>query len=261
VAQTLIPVYSIGQPVSALVQQAYGATGLGVLYNPTQGPLVGSDVCPAGGANLTCNLVAQNQLQAAIIASSRLHIPVSFVAETLHGAINGGTVFPMSSTLGCSWDVELVQRVASAIAVESRIVGLDRGYSPLLNVGTDPRFGRSEEFFGSDPAHVAAMGVAFATGQHGGETGGPATYLPATGLVTEAKHLGAYAVTGLDAAPSDISDQLLFEVYLRPWRDFVAVAGGRGVMASHNSLQGVPNHANKRLLTDILRNQVSRGGG
>lgn len=186
VAQTLLPFYAYGSPASTLVLSAFNATGVGVLYNPTQGPLIGGDTCAA--LNITCHVQAQNQLQANIITSSRLHIPISFVAETLHSAINTGAVFPMSSLMGASWDVALVAQVAQTIAREGRIGGLDRGYSPLLGVFTDARFGRTEENFGDDPALVAAMGVAFATGQHQGSVGGPSTYLPADALVTEAKH-------------------------------------------------------------------------
>jgi len=78
----------------------------------------------------------------------------------------------MPCGLGASWNASLLQSVGAVIAAEVRSSGSDRGFSPEINVATDPRFGRTEENFGEDPAHVSAMGAAMALGLQG-SAGGP----------------------------------------------------------------------------------------
>eukprot|EP01052_Picozoa_sp_SAG31_P019758 SAG31_NODE_1455_length_8278_cov_2.514366_4_plen_229_part_00 len=90
-------------------------------------------------------LAYQNAAQAAIIKSSRLHIPASFICETLHSADGISTIFPMPCLQGATWDTALVRAVATSIAVQARAGGVDRGFSPEINVCTDPRFGRTGE--------------------------------------------------------------------------------------------------------------------
>ena len=92
------------------------------------------------------DLRQQNALQAAIVNTSRLHIPVDFTAETLHsGGHPGCTVFPMPAGQGASWNVSLVEAIAAANARQARASGTNHGLSPVINVATDPRFGRFQE--------------------------------------------------------------------------------------------------------------------
>ena len=226
VAQCLLPAYDNGSNVTNAVLETFGNTSLGFIYNWIAGPAAGADHC--ANTDLICNADAQNNLQSAVVTGSRLHIPLSIVGETLHSSISGGAIFPITAALGASWDTQLVHDVAAVIAREARVTGVDRGLSPALGVFTDARFGRLEENFGEDPTLVAALGVAFADGQHGDERGGPSAYLPPDGMVTEAKHFAAYGFAGRDGMGADISNDLLYDVYLRAWRDF-ASAGGRGV--------------------------------
>lgn len=155
---------------------------------------------------------------------------------------------------------------------------MTRGFSPELQVATDPRFGRTEEAFGEDPMLVTEMGVAYTLGMTNGNAGGPSTYLDFNVAVgTEAKHYAAYAYVrgrplhacahshacattsspspqgGKDAYRTDISMQTLFNVYLRPWRAYIQRAGGRGIMISHQETNGIPNHASAFLQTTVLR--------
>lgn len=215
------------------VLAAYGTTSLGA--------------CPlyAGGAGA---LAARNALQTALMSSSRLAIPLSFHTESLHGACGGCVIFPMPAGQASSWDVALVQEVAGVIAAEAWATGIDRGFSPELNVPGDPRFGRTEENFSEDPALVAAMGVAAVLGLHSNERGGPSTYLPPFSIVSEAKHAAAYAYGGKDGAPADISERTLHDVYLRPWAEYAA-AGGRGAMLAHNAINAVPCHSSQTLMS------------
>ena len=104
-----------------------------------------------------------------------------------------GCIFPMPAGQGASWNRTLVQSIAAAIATETRASGADRGFSPELQVCTDPRFGRTQENFGGDPFLVSELGVAATLGLHGGDTSGPTGYLPNYNntITSEAKH---YAV-------------------------------------------------------------------
>jgi len=100
-------------------------------------------------------IARQYQLDA--LKYSRLGIPVTFHIETSHCGAAGGTIFPMGITQGASWNITLVGEIASTIALEARSWGGSRGLSPEINIVTDPRFGRSEENFGSDPLLVTKM--------------------------------------------------------------------------------------------------------
>ena len=156
---------------------AFGKTGIGAIpQEGTDGPSI---------------IARRNAFQGALMNNSRLHIPVSFHQETLHGA-NAGVIFPMPASQGASFNAELVRSIAAAIAAEASATGTDRGFSPELNVPTDPRFGRSEENFGEDPALVAALGVAAVVGLHAGNTEGPSSYLPDGAISSEAKHFVSF---------------------------------------------------------------------
>eukprot|EP01047_Picozoa_sp_COSAG01_P072754 COSAG01_NODE_11657_length_1886_cov_3.182988_1_plen_576_part_00 len=196
---------------------------------------------------------ANDALQSWALHNTTYGIPLSFYAETLHTAQNGATIFPTPAALGCSWNSTLVTQVAETIGYEARLKGIDRAWSPELQVATDPRFGRFDEAFAEDPHLVSHLGAAFATGIQGHAVGGADTYGNFSFMLTEAKHLGAYGQSGMDGLHTDVDNATLFNVYLRPWRAFAKKAGGRGVMASHQALNGVPNHANRWLLTSVWR--------
>jgi beta-glucosidase len=120
--------------------------------------------------------------------------------------------------------------------------------------------GRTEENFGEDPTLVAAMGAAAVSGLHGGNAGGPSTYLNhSIAIVSEAKHAAAYGFGGKDGAAADLSPRTLHDVYFRPWREYMA-AGGRGAMLSHNSINDVPAHANAMLMASLRNWSVGSGG-
>ena len=138
VAQMLNPVGSTDGPghfsVNATnVLETYGATGLGTLYTGISG-------CPSSMYGLDC----QNYLQGSIVNSSRLHIPVSFIGETLVAGASGGTIFPQPVLRGAGFDLALEARIGASIARQARLGGIDRGLSPVLQVDTDVRFGRFE---------------------------------------------------------------------------------------------------------------------
>lgn len=195
---------------------AFNVTGLGATY-----PLSGG-------------VTSRNDWQRWQTENTRLGIPTSFIAETLHSGASGGTIFPHESLQGCTWDPSFAERAGDVIAFEAAAGGIDRGFSPVLHMCTDPRFGRCEEAFGEDPALVSAFGMAAVTGLAGaGGVGAADTYMssPTTKICTEAKHFAAYGYGGRDGSmPAEISEHTLYDVYLKPWRAY-ARAGGRGIMA------------------------------
>jgi beta-glucosidase len=140
------------------------------------------------GENASTCLAAVNQLQAAL-QKTRLGIPASIFAETTHsGGFIGSTVFPMPVTTGCSWNTSLLERIGAAIALEARAAGIDQALGPILQVCTDPRFGRMEENFGEDPFHVSQMGVASTQGLQGRDCGGANVSLASDKVSAQAKH-------------------------------------------------------------------------
>ena len=214
-----------------------------------------------GGANRT------NALRAAVLNGTRLGIPPSVYGESTHSGGSGGTtVFPMPCSQGASWNLSLVEAIGASNALQLRAAGGSQGLSPILQVCTDPRFGRMEENFGEDPLHVSACGRAALAGLQGRDGGGGAsTYLgdSRTRVASQAKHFAMYGAgpkDGYTPFGGGPNERTLFETYLRPWRDY-AQAGGRGVMASHNMIDWVPVHGSRRMLTDVLREQFGFAGG
>jgi beta-glucosidase len=144
------------------VQAALKSGGMGAMTIEANSPRNGT-TCGAA-----CRIGRLRELQLAFLNETRLGIPLSFVIETSHCGAAGGTIFPMGVTQGATWNTSLAHEVGEAIAKEARAWGGDRGLSPEINVCNDPRFGRIEENFGGDPAHVSAMTVAAVTGLQGG---------------------------------------------------------------------------------------------
>jgi len=212
------------------------------------------------GATVADRIASLRGYQQGALASSRLGIPATFVIETSHCGAAGGTIFPMGATQGASWNASLVGEIAAAIALEARAWGGDRGLSPEINVVTDPRFGRTEENFGEEPLLVATMAEAAVVGLQGGRQQ-PTEYLAdaTTGIVAEAKHCCVYGFSGLDGGAADVSDATLHNVYLKPWRAFIR-AGGRGMMMSHNDLNGLPMHANVDIMKHLFREEWNYAG-
>jgi beta-glucosidase len=223
------------RPGGKQLKKDFGATGIGAV---------------PGGFGTESAMAVQNELQMWFVNNSRLHIPITFHSETLHSSIGKGTIFPMPCLQGATWNQPLVHDIASAIAKEASSAGIDRGFSPELNVCTDPRFGRTEENFGEDPNLVAAMGEAAVKGLHNGEVGGPSSYLPKGAIVSEAKHAAAYGFGGKDGMAADMSERTLHDIYLKPWKRY-AEAGGRAAMLAHNSINDVPCHSSAYLMGQL----------
>ncbi|MDR1339635.1 MAG: glycoside hydrolase family 3 C-terminal domain-containing protein, partial [Prevotellaceae bacterium] len=179
------------------------------------------------------------------IKASRLGIPVLQHGEALHGAIWGNTTcFPQSISMAATFDDELYYRVSEAIAKETRAVGVRQVYAPVINISRDPRWGRTEEGYGEDVLLNSRMGVAYTKALEKG------------GVVASPKHyVDNYGDGGHDSYASNMSWRTLREVFLEPFRACVEEGGARSIMASYNSVDGIPASASKRLLQDILRDE------
>jgi len=225
---------------------------------PTSDPAELLKLAPLGfgGMNLDFPPSQRNAIQAAYMGNqTRLGIPVSFYAETLRsGGVSDTTIFPVPALLGCTWNASLAQAIGRVVATELYAYGGDRTFSPVLQVTTDPRWGRYHENFGEAELLVALMGAGYTRGilgveEGGSNGGGPSSYLPLPNLtaIPFAKHFYSYGPSNADGFTVSKGPRDLREVYLKPWREFVN-AGGRGAMVSHPAVNGVPMHANAGVL-------------
>lgn len=197
-----------------------------------------------------------NELQE-MAERTRLGIPILIVTDAMHGAgyHSGTTIFPTPISLASTWDDKLVYEVASITARELRSIGIHWNLSPVLDVGRDPRWGRIAETFGEDPFLVTQMGVAMVRGYQGEDASGPEN------VVAGIKHFIAYSqpLRGLNTGPVDISERTLRTVFLPPFAAAVQV-GTLTVMPGYHSLNGIPCHSSRELLTKLLREEMGFRG-
>jgi beta-glucosidase len=192
-------------------------------------------------------------------ANVRLGIPHMQAGEALHGiCLPYTTSFPMAIALAGTWDPDIIEKMATIIAKEARALGVHHVYSPMLGIARDPRWGRIEESYGEDPYLVSRIGVAFIKGVQGtGEQRFDKNHIIAT-----AKHFIADGepIAGLNGSAFDVSKRSLHEIHLPPFKAAVEEAHVGSIMPAHHSLNGVPCHANKYIMDDILRDTYGFDG-
>ncbi len=194
-----------------------------------------------------------HQLQSFYLnGNARLGIPNLQPCECLHGVLEEhATSFPQAIAMASTWDTDLVRRVAATIAQEARAFGVHQTYSPMLGVARDPRWCRTEECFSEDPYLVSRMGVATILGfqGEGDERFGPDR------IIATAKHFVADGepLGGLNGSPAELSDRVLHEVHLAPFKAAVEEARVGSIMPAHHTVNGIPCHTHKALLQDLLR--------
>lgn len=228
--------------------------GVGGIARPSDARGSGSPrVIPGRDPRQTVILV--NALQRYQMTQTRLGIPILFHEEGLHGyAALGATSFPQAIALASSWDPDLMRRVNAVTAREIAVRGVTLALTPVVDIARDPRWGRIEETFGEDPYLVGEMGVAAVEGLQG--TGRDRLLTPGHVFAT-LKHLTGHGQpeSGENAAPAPISERELRENFFVPFEEVVKRTGIEAVMASYNEIDGVPSHANKWLLGDVLRGE------
>lgn len=222
--------------------------GLGQVGRPSD---AGGGTTPRQTAELT------NAIQKFFIENSQLGIPVIFHEECLHGhAAPEATSFPQPIGLASTFDPELAERLYAMTAYEARVRGTHQALTPVVDVARDPRWGRVEETFGEDPYLAACMGAAAVRGFQGDRS-----FKDKKHLIATLKHFAAHGQpeSGTNCAPANVSMRILREVFLYPFKKCVE-AGAVSVMASYNEIDGVPSHANRWLLRDVLRKEWGFGG-
>lgn len=188
-----------------------------------------------------------NRLQHIAVDRSRLHIPLIFGFDVIHGF---RTIYPVPLALAASWDPAMVEHVQSMAAREASAVGVNWTFAPMVDIARDPRWGRIMEGAGEDPYLGSKMATAQVRGFQGDELGTPNHILACV------KHFAGYgaAVGGRDYDSSDISDEQLWNIYFPPFEAAVR-AGAGSLMPAYMDLNGVPAAGNKFLLQDVLRDK------
>ncbi len=163
-----------------------------------------------------------------------------------------GTSYPQPIGLGATFDPRLIETIFTATAAEARARGAHQALTPVVDVARDPRWGRVEETFGEDPYLVARMGVAAVRGFQG-----DAKFTEKNRLIATMKHFAAHGQpeSGTNCAPANVSLRVLREVFLSTFKAAIQEGGALSVMASYNEIDGVPSHANRWLLHDVLRQE------
>jgi beta-glucosidase len=194
-----------------------------------------------------------NAAQRWAVERTRLGIPILMHEEALHGYVaRGATSFPQSIALASTWDPELLTRVFSVASREMRARGATLALAPVVDVARDPRWGRIEETYGEDPYLVGEMGLAAIRGFQGSKLP-----LPRDKVFVTLKHLTGHGQpeSGTNVAPAPYGERTLRENFFPPFERAVTTLPVRSVMASYNEIDGIPSHANRWLLTDVLRRE------
>ncbi len=187
------------------------------------------------------------QAQTLAVKESRLHIPLIFGLDVIHGH---KTIFPIPLGLSSSWDTTLIERSARIAAMEATADGLCWVYSPMVDIARDPRWGRIAEGSGEDPYLGSKVAQAMVKGYQGTDLSKDNTVMACV------KHFALYgaAEAGRDYNTTDMSRIRMFNEYLPPYKAAVD-AGVGSVMSSFNEIDGIPATGNHWLLTEVLRNK------
>jgi len=242
-AETLVDDKGHFDPAKAQAAFAEGH-GLGQVGRPSDA---------GGGRNAREMAELTNAIQKFFMENGRLGIPVVFHEECLHGqAAVDGTSFSQPIGLGATFDPDLVQRLFTMTAKEARLRGTHQALTPVVDVARDPRWGRVEETYGEDPYLVSILGMAAVRGFQG-----DARFKDKEHIIATLKHFAAHGQpeSGTNCAPANVSLRVLRETFLYPFKKAVQDAGCISVMPSYNEIDGVPSHANKWLLRDVLRDE------
>lgn len=232
--------------------------GLGMISRPSDRKGVaagtanaGADVAANRGPVDTATYI--NAAQKWSMEKTRLGIPMIMHEEALHGLVApGATSFPQSIALASTWNPGLLEKVFSVAAAEARARGANLVLAPVVDVARDPRWGRIEETYGEDPYLVSEMGLAAIRGFQG-------TTLPLARdkVFVTLKHMTGHGQpdNGTNVGPASLGERTLREDFFPPFESAVTQLPVRAVMASYNEIDGIPSHANKWLLHDVLRGE------
>lgn len=198
-----------------------------------------------------------NHLQK-LAEKSRLKIPLLIGIDAIHGngLVSGSTIYPSPIGMASTFAPDLIEQASRQTALEMRVTGSHWAFTPNIEIACDARWGRVGETFGEDPYLVSRMGVASIKGLQTDNLTGLNTVLAC------AKHLvaGGIANNGTNAGPVELSEGKLRNFFLPPFKAAIQEAKPFTLMPAHNELNGIPSHANKWLMTDIMRNEYGFDG-
>lgn len=202
------------------------------------------------GANAYETALEVNQTQRFFLEESRLGIPLIYYDEALHGLVReGATAYPQAIALAATWNLELMHRVATAIAMETKSRGIRQILSPVVNLANDVRWGRTEETYGEDPFLASEMGVAFVSA------------FEQLGVITTPKHFVANVGDGgRDSYPIHWNERFMRETHLPPFEAAVRRGGARSIMTAYNSYDGTPCTSHNWLLNELLKDEWGFNG-
>ena len=243
--EALLKQMTLEEKIGQLVQYSAGfATGPGA-SNLHYDELVAKG--QLGSMLNVSGIEATNHYQHIAMEKARLHIPILFGFDVIHGH---RTTFPVPLALAASWDPSAAETVARFGATEARADGIAWVFSPMVDIARDPRWGRIIESSGEDPYLGSAMARAWVKGYQQDDLSKPDS------TAVSVKHFAAYgaAIAGRDYNAVDMGEITLRQVYLEPYRAAVE-AGAATLMSSFNSINGVPATANPFTLNQILRKE------
>ena len=243
--ESLLHGMSLEEKIGQLVQYSAGqATG------PGTGRTDYKDMIARGQIGALLNVIDTplvNEYQHIAVEKSRLHIPLLFGLDVIHGF---RTEFPIPLGMASTWDPALVEKASRVAAFEASAIGIRWTFSPMVDIARDARWGRMAEGAGEDPYLGSAMAAAYVRGYQGSRLDAPDT------MAACAKHFVGYgaAEAGRDYNTTEISEHTLRQFYLPPFHAAVN-AGTATLMSAFNSLNAVPSSANPFTLTQILRKE------
>ena len=243
--ESLLHRMTLEEKIGQLVQYSAGqATG------PGTGRTNYQDMIARGQVGSLLNVIDTsliNEYQRLAIENSRLHIPLLFGLDVIHGF---RTEFPIPLGMASTWDPALVEKASHIAASEASAIGIRWTFSPMVDIARDARWGRIAEGAGEDPYLGSAMAAAYVRGYQGSGLGA------SDSMAACAKHYVGYGAVeaGRDYNSTEISEHTLREFYLPPFHAAVN-AGTATLMSAFNSLNGVPASAIPFTLTQILRKE------
>lgn len=243
----LLKQMTLEEKVGQMNQYSYSRAATGPVVDPTNNieddikkGLVGS-VLNTTGAEQT------RQLQKFAVENSRLHIPLIFGLDVIHGY---KTIFPVPLGEAASWDLEAIEQSSRIAAIEASSAGIHWTFAPMVDIARDPRWGRVMEGAGEDTYYGSLVAAARVRGFQGKDL------KDQTSIAACAKHFAAYGAAegGRDYNTVDMSYRVLNEVYLPPFKA-AADAGVATFMNSFNELDGMPATGNPYLVKETLKNK------
>jgi len=250
VADSLLALMTLDEKLGQLAQM----TGRGTQTGPAA-PEGGEAQIRAGRVGTFLNIhgaAVTRELQRIAVEESRLHVPLLFALDVIHGF---RTIFPVPLAEAASFDPANAERAARVAATEGSAHGLHWTFAPMVDIARDPRWGRIVEGSGEDPYLGSVMAAARVRGFQGDDLAAP------NALLATAKHFAVYGAAegGRDYASADVSERTIWEIYFPPFQAAVR-AGVGSLMASFNDIGGTPAHASRWLLDDVLRRRWGFAG-